>query len=160
MLAGGTATRLFDFKLTAIPPTGAKPVNFTVPVADPPPTTEVGLTMRPDKDGGLTVRFTTWEFCPCTPVIVAVNCDETGFVPTEKFADEAPTGTVTEAGIVMFGLLDDKLTVTDFPATTPVSWIVPVAPVPPVTDVGATDIPLRFAAAIVTVICAVKLAPP
>jgi hypothetical protein len=48
-VAGTVATVLEDDRLTTKPPVGALPfVKVTVPVADVPPGTAVGLIVRPD----------------------------------------------------------------------------------------------------------------
>jgi hypothetical protein len=49
--AGTAAAELLDVSETVNPPDGAGPVSLTVPVAGPPPTTEIGSTvtlLRPD----------------------------------------------------------------------------------------------------------------
>jgi hypothetical protein len=49
--------------VTEIPPVGAGPVNFTVPVEETPPTTLGGLKVTRANTGGLTVRIP-----PCVPL--------------------------------------------------------------------------------------------
>ena len=65
-----TVAVAFDFNFTTMPPAGAGPSSFAVPVtteADPP-TTAVGLTEMARIFGGRTVRTAAWE----TPNVVAV----------------------------------------------------------------------------------------
>jgi hypothetical protein len=44
-------------RLTTAPLDGAGPFNFTVPVAEVPPMTDVGLTMTELRVGALTVKL-------------------------------------------------------------------------------------------------------
>ena len=43
--------------VTVIPPAGAIELSDTLPIAEFPPFTVVGETLKPDKVGGLIVRF-------------------------------------------------------------------------------------------------------
>jgi hypothetical protein len=56
-VAGTIAFVLPDTKAIIKPPAGAGPVIETEPVADIPPTTVVGLTVKLASAGGNTVRF-------------------------------------------------------------------------------------------------------
>ncbi len=85
------------------------------------------------------------------PVIMAVVCAETVVVVTVNVAELAPAATVTELGAVALVLLDDRLT--DIPpvGATPVRVTVPVDEVPPVTEVGLSETPLRVGGLMVRV---------
>jgi len=82
----------------------------------------------------------------------------TGVVVTVNVAEEAPTGTVTEAGTEAALLLELRLTVTADPATTPARVTVPDDEPPPTTDDGVNVTLERFAA--VTVRFAVNVFAP
>jgi len=92
------------------------------------------------------------------PVIVADAELETGEVVIVNVAEEAPTGTVTPAGTTALELFEVSLTVTALPATGPVSVIVAMEALPPITDAGDRVIAERFAA--VTVSAVVKTVEP
>jgi hypothetical protein len=72
-------------------------------------------------------------------------------VVTVKVVDVAPAATVTELGTVALVLLDERLT--DIPpvGATPVRVTVPVDEVPPVTEVGLSETPLRVGGLMVRV---------
>jgi hypothetical protein len=81
---------------TEIPPLGATPLSFTVPVEVLPPTTVVGVTDSECNDGVVTVRVADFMETPLLAVIVTGVEDETGTVVTLNVPLVAP------AGIVMF----------------------------------------------------------
>lgn len=70
---GGVALRLLELRPTTIPPDCAMPFRVTVPVAELPPTTDVGTTARPIRDGGLTVKVVVSETEEWVAVIVTVT---------------------------------------------------------------------------------------
>jgi hypothetical protein len=87
---------------------------------------------------------------------------ETVLVVTEKAAEVEPAGTVTPGGTVAADVLEfDRATVTPPVPAAAVRVTVPVAEVPPVTEVGLTEMVLRaaVAAAGLTVNVAVLLTP-
>ena len=95
------AAMLLLVSVTAAPPAGAGPVSFTVPVEELPPTTELGLTVRPlplpvsvgAKTVRVAVRLEPYFAVTVTDVFVA-----TGEVVTVNVAVVAPAATVTVAG--------------------------------------------------------------
>lgn len=74
-LAGTETTAVFALlSVTTAPPLGAPPVNVIVPCAVFPPTTELGLTLTPDRPAGVVVVDGAWavnrreaENGPATP---------------------------------------------------------------------------------------------
>ena len=144
--------------VTAAPPAGAAPFNFTVPVDVPPPVTEVGLTVTELIAGAFTVNV---AFC-VEPLNVAEIVDEvllaTGVVVTVKVADFAPGATVTLAATVAAAVLL-LLSATAAPpvGAAPFSVTVPVDEAPPVTVVGLTLTELTTSAVTVRVADAVVL---
>lgn len=96
---------------TEMPPLGATPFSFTVPVELFPPTTVLGVRDRTYNDGAVTVSVADFVETPLLVVIVTGVEDETGTVVTLMVPLVAP------AGIVMFdgtpatdGLLEVKAT--------------------------------------------------
>ena len=142
-LAGtcAAAVLLLD-SVTTAPPAGAGPVNLTVPVDEIPPTTEVGLTVRPLplplSVGAVTVKPDVLV-TPYVPAIVAVVLLATGLVVMVNVAVVAPAATVTLAGTcAAVGLLLDRLTTAPPAGAAAVNVTVPVDEVPPTTEVGFT----------------------
>jgi hypothetical protein len=126
--------------VTTEPPAGAGPVNFTVPVDAVPPTTVLGLTVRPlpwpVRVGGVTVRLAVLP-TPYVPVIVTVVLPATGVVVTVKVAVVAPAPTVTLAGTCAAVVLLLERETTAPPAGAAAANVtVPVEEVPPRTEVG------------------------
>lgn len=73
-VCGTIAEALFELSVTIAPLAGAGATSVTVPVADLPPITEVGDTVRPDtRLGGFIVSVAVWELLPEVAVIVAVE---------------------------------------------------------------------------------------
>src|ERR1700675_1031768 len=81
---------------TEMPPLGATPLSFTVPVELLPPTTVAGTTDSEYNEGGVTVSVADFIETPLLAVIVIGVEDETGTVVTLNVPLIAP------AGIVMF----------------------------------------------------------
>jgi hypothetical protein len=79
---------------TEIPPLGATPLSFTVPVEVLPPTTVVGVTDSEYNDGVVTVRVADFMETPLLAVIVTGVEDETGTVVTLNVPLVAPAGIV------------------------------------------------------------------
>ena len=83
---------------TEIPPLGAAPVSFTVPVEPAPPTTELGANESELNAGAVTVTVADFTDPPLLAVIVTGAADATGIVETLNVAFVAPAGTVTLEG--------------------------------------------------------------
>ena len=76
---------------------------------------------------------------------------------TVNRADVAPEGTLTVAGTVPSGVLDESETTSPKGPAGPDSWTVPVEPVPPTTEAGAA-LTLDTAGGFTTkVVCAVTV---
>jgi hypothetical protein len=94
-VAGTVATPgLLEASDTEMPPLGATPLSFTVPVEVLPPTSVVGVTDSKYNDGGVTVRFADFIETPLPAVIVTGVEDETGMVVTLNVPLVAPAGMV------------------------------------------------------------------
>ena len=99
MLGGTVATvTLLLLSDTEIPPLGAMPVSFTVPVELAPPTTVLGASDRELNTGAVTVSVADFVEPPLSAVIVTGVADATGIVETLNVAFVSPTGTVTFEG--------------------------------------------------------------
>jgi hypothetical protein len=135
---GTTATKLLLLdRLTTTPPLGAGPLSVTVPVAEFPPVTLVGLSVSEESVADLT----TSDAVRVTPLYEAEMLAEvdvpTGLVLTVNVALVAPAATVTLDGtIAALGLLLDRLITASPLGAGPLSVTVPEADVPPVTLVG------------------------
>jgi len=136
---GIEALVLLELNLIVMPPAGAVPLRVTVPVEDNPPTTADGETVRPPRLIGLMVSEADLVEPPMVVAIVAVTLDETAEVPTEKVAEVAPAGTVTDPGTFALELLDDSETTIPLGPAGPLRVIVPVEELPPNTEVGLSD---------------------
>ncbi|MDA1325205.1 MAG: hypothetical protein O3C34_10690 [Proteobacteria bacterium] len=117
-------------------------LRVTVPVAELPPTTLVGLTDNPDSSGGggSNVRVAL-RLEPRMPEIVSPSVVFSGItlVFTVKLALVAPAGTVTLVGTVAATLLLDSVTTAPPLGAAPLKVTVPVTGLPPTTLVGLTD---------------------
>jgi hypothetical protein len=150
-LAGVVALALLSDRDTTMPPTGARPVKFTVPVEEVPPVTVAGLIDTELRAAGLMVRFAVAVPLPVA-VMVAVAAELTALVVTVKLAVFDPDATVTLAGTVAAALLLDRLT-----TNPPVGALfrivtVPVEVLPPTTDVGRSVTPVTGGGLIVSVV--------
>jgi len=135
---GGTcaAEILLLCSVTNAPPPGAAPVRVTVPVALFPPTTELGLLVREDKDAVFTVRVAL-RLVPYVPVITADVLAATTLVVTVKVADTLPAATVTDGGTCAAEVLPlCNVTIAPPAGAALVSVTVPVELFPPTTEVG------------------------
>jgi len=83
--------------VTTAPPAGAGPLMVTVPVDEPPPCTDAGLTLTAVSAGAVTVKL---AFCvaPWVAEIVSEVLLATGLEVTVKVAVLAFAATVTFAG--------------------------------------------------------------
>jgi len=151
-LAGAAATVLLLESVTLNPPAGAADVNVTVPCADAPPVTLVGLTATADSEagggGGVTVSVAVLVAPPKAPVTVTGVEAATALVVMEKVALIEPAATVTLAGTVATAvLLLDNVTTAPPAGAAVVSVAVPWAAAAPTTLVGLSAMADREGAA-------------
>lgn len=149
-VAGTVAFVLFELRPTDAPPGPAGPVRVIVPVVEVPPTTAVGLIVMVEMPAALIVRVAVWLVPFRAPVKVTCVTDDTAVVVMAKLAEVAPAGTVTVAGTVALVELDERVTTVLGPAG-PASVTVPVAGLPPITEVGETVTLVKPAGVIVRV---------
>ena len=123
--------------VTAIPPLGAALLSVTVPVAEVPPATEVGLTVKEASPAAETVTVAVALAPLAVAVSVAVVVVATGVVVTVKLADVEPARTVTLAGTLAHDWLLLKVT-TVFVRTGALRVTVPCAVPPPGRALGLT----------------------
>lgn len=135
-------------KETEAPPVGAGPVSVTVPVEGLPPIKLVGLRLRDVTltGAGATVRVVVWVE-PNEPVMITAVLTLTALVVRVKVALVLPLATTTVAGACAAAvLLLDSATVAPPLGAGPLRVTVPVAPAPPTTVVGLTEIDERTTA--------------
>jgi hypothetical protein len=137
--AGTAAAPLLLVRFTAKPPASAMLEIVTIPVADIPPPTAVGLRETLDRAGGLIVRFAVFVTVPAVAVIVAVVTVATGTVVTGNVAVVAPWATVTLAGTVAAPLLLARFTARPPASAMLESVTVPLVEAPPPTAVGLRE---------------------
>ena len=142
-LTGAVAAVLLLDSATPNPPAGAVAVNVTVPCAETPPVTLVGLTDTAESDagagGGVTVSVAVFVAPPALPVIVTGVDAPTALVATLNVALVAPAATVTLAGTVAAAvLLPESDTTTPPLGAAALNVAVPVDELPPTTLVGLT----------------------
>lgn len=146
-------------RLTTVPPAGAALDSLTVPVADVPPLTLVGLTVNDESDGavaplGLTVSVADRVTPPPVAEIVTAVGAFTVPVVIWKLTPVIPAETATLAGtLATAGLLLVSAKNSSYPADA-ATFIVPIDPF--VVDEGfsVTDVGWRCGCS-VTVVCAV-----
>jgi len=133
------------------PPVGAFPVRVTVPVELCPPVTVVGLRLRSERTGALTVKVALLAAEPKVAEILAGVSAATGDVVRLKVAEDAPFVTWTVAGTLAAESLELSDTTTPPGGASPFNTIFPVELLPPVTLVGSTVSALIVAGVTVSV---------
>jgi len=132
----GTVTPLAVLSLAnaiARPPVGAALEIVTVPVELAPPTTDVGLNVKPVMVGAVTVRPAEALRKPAVAMTVVAVFVETGTVPTVTWTEVWPAGIVTDGGVISIPVgTDDSVTVRLEAIGLP-RVRVPVTPLPPIT---------------------------
>lgn len=119
------------------PPVGAGPVRVTVPVDGVPPETVVGFNARLERAGGITVIVACLIILAKLAVMITAVRRATGVVEIVKVAAVLPDATVTLTGTdAAEGMALDRVTVRPPEGAFPVSVTVPVAVLPPVTELG------------------------
>ena len=147
-LAGTTAAELSLASVITTPPAGAGPLIVTVPVDPVPPWTLVGLKASEVRftGTGRTVNVVVWV-APNVPMIVTLVLPLTALVVIAKVAVVLPLATTTVEGVWAAAvLLLDSVTVAPAVGAGPLRVTVPVAPAPPITVVGLTEIDVRTTA--------------
>jgi hypothetical protein len=152
--AGTPAAGALLESVTVSPPAGAADDNVTVPCEFEPPVTLVGFTarlLRPaGGGGGVTVRTADRDAPLYAAVSVTLVFDVTAVVVTGKVPVVAPAATVTLDGADATAPLLLVSEISAPPDGAPaVSVTVPVADVPPLSDVGLTLTALRTAGPLV-----------
>jgi hypothetical protein len=151
-LVGTVATPvLLLLRVTTIPPSGAGPLMFTVPVAVSPPVTEVGFSVKPVSAGGSTVTEALALVSFDVAVSVAVVAAATGDVVAVKSTEVAPPGTVTDPGTVTAGSLLVRPTISPPVGAGVPRVTVPMTDVPPITLDGVTATPVTAGGSTVNV---------
>lgn len=130
---------------TEIPPLGAAPVSFTVPVEPAPPATVLGASDSELNTGAVTVTVADFSDPPLLAVIVTGVADATGIVETLNVAFVAPAGTVTLEGTAAAEeLLEERDTTTPPAYAGAVRVTVPCTVLPPTVEFG--EIPTEASA--------------
>jgi hypothetical protein len=133
------ALALFEVSPITTPLFGASPISVIVPVAEVPPTTDVGDTDRLENVGALIVRLAFCTLVPIAAATVTVSLLATPFVVMAKVADVDPPGMRTVAGTWASVPVTDKVTVAPAgPGVCPMVTV-PVLDVPPGTVVGLRE---------------------
>jgi hypothetical protein len=137
-VVGTDALVLPELSEIETPLAGAGPEIVTVPADELPPTTGVGEIVKAVRDGGRTVSVVCTIVPASVAVITPVVAEDTPDVEAVKLAEVAPDGTVTEAGTETPPPEALRLTVAPPVGAPRVRVTVPVALVPPGTEVGET----------------------
>ena len=161
-LAGTPAAAVLE-SATVAPPAGAAPLSRTVPVADPPLVTVVGLMVKPVSEtagaGGLTVRLAVRLVPPRVAFIVADVVAVTVPAVIPNVAELFPVATVTLAGTAAGAVLESA-TVAPPAGAAPLSVTVPVATPPLATEAGAMVRPVNDTGCGLTVRVNERSTPP
>ena len=137
-LDGGVALESDDVKLTSIPPIGDAPLKVTVPVAEVPPPTVDGVTVKLMGVGGLIVILAVAKEMPRVALMVAIELAATGIVVMLNVAVVEPAATVTVVGTVALSVFELRETEIPLVGAGPAKVTMPTEIAPPITGVGAT----------------------
>jgi hypothetical protein len=138
-IAGTVAEGELLARRTGQPPTGAEAEMVTVPVAELPLITELGLNVTEVTCGERTCRSVESPTPSADAPITTASLAATELVPITKLALSAPPGTVTVAGrCTMLELLSEILTDNPAEGATPFRLTVAVVDSPPRTELGAS----------------------
>jgi hypothetical protein len=158
-LAGTVAAAVLSLaRVTGSPPAGATPDSVTVPAADTPPMTLVGLIETEETGAARIVSGADCVTPEKVPEIVAGVVEATAVVVTVNVFEDVPAVTVTLAGTVAAVLELESVTVAPPVGAAPVRVTVPVEATPPVRLAGFTVTDRSAAGS--TVSDAVRVAPP
>src|SRR5438046_1180807 len=123
----------------SIPPAGAAPLRFIVPLDDEPPTTDEGLNVADVGTGVFTVRVAVRAaVSSAMALMLTAVSDTTGIVVIEKVAVVVPSARSKLSGTVAAALLLLSETVVPPDGAKPLKVIVPLEDVPPVRLAGAS----------------------
>ena len=120
----------------------------TVPVTFFPPIIVTGFSVKPDTDGGFTVRFAEADPPFAVAETVATVCTDTDTVLTEIVTVDLPAATKIELGTVTDVEELDKLTERPPVGAGPLKVTVPVDVAEPTKLEGARDIDVTVGARI------------
>jgi hypothetical protein len=121
--------------VTTRPLWGATPVRVTVPVDFDPPETDVGDRLTERTWGGVMVRLALAVVVYVPEMVAEVVLDTTN-VETVKVALVRPLAMVTLAGVTAAALLLCRVTTAPVEGATALRFAVPVAELPPTSEVG------------------------
>ena len=144
-VAGTVADELDDVRPTVRPPAGAGLLIVRVAADGFPPTTAVGFKASDTRVGVVIVKalLAVWPFAEAP--ILAVTSAATALVGILNVTVVAPAATVTVAGTVALALSEVKATDRPPVGAGPLMVTVATEGVPPATDVGFSETPLRTA---------------
>ena len=133
-VAGTDRPALFLTSDTVTPPTGAIPVNVTLPTVDAPPF-NIDATVTVYNTGAATVMVLVTVVPFAVAVVVTTVSVSTTSADTGNVAEEAPSATVTDAGIVKIPLSAVRRTSYPPAGALPFNVTVPTPDLPPVRTV-------------------------
>lgn len=148
---GTEALVLDEVRLTVIPPLGAAPLRVTVPALGTPPTTVVGVRVKPVRAAEVTVRVAVVVAVPIVAVIVVGVEAATEVVVIANLAVVAPAAIDVLDGTVTTLVLADNAMTIPLAGAGPLIDTVPVDPAPPMTTAGETVNPVITGGVIVKV---------
>jgi hypothetical protein len=134
-VAGTDTAGLLLTSDTVTPPTGATPVNVTLPTVDAPPF-NIDATVTVYKTGAATVMVLVTVVPFAVAVVVTTVSVSTTSADTGKVAERAPSATVTDAGIVKIPLSAARRTSNPPAGARPFNVTVPTPDLPPVRTTG------------------------